>query len=108
MGAILEPTPAMTPWWGVEVRSVESAYVSTPNYVRASNRLYLGDGEPTDEERSYAWRVDAPRYVVPGPPAAFAAALEQVAAHPAYTDWLRRSGQPASQAGAELGTAGWS
>ncbi|MEU1853927.1 hypothetical protein ABZ499_32890 [Streptomyces sp. NPDC019990] len=102
MGAILEATPAMSPWWAVEMRSVESAYVTTPKYVEASNRLHLGKGQPTDEERAWAWQVDSDRYTVPGPPAAFAAALEQISGHPAYADWRRRAEPSASDATAEL------
>lgn len=88
MGAIQEPTPAMSPWWGVEVRG-ESFYLTAGQFARPANRRYLGGDATTDAERATAWRVDGGILTAPGPATALLAALTQAIEHPAYKDWAR-------------------
>lgn len=101
MGAILEATEQMTPWYDVEVRR-ESAYVTATTYMRAYLRQRSGEGELTDEDRAAAWcPVDEHTVTAPGSAHALAAALSQITGHGAYREW-RDSGSHAGGAGAEL------
>ncbi|MEU7092985.1 hypothetical protein [Kitasatospora aureofaciens] len=103
MGACLEPTTAMTPWWNVEVRS-ESAYLNATVYNVAKIRERVGEGSATAEEIEASWVViDDETTAAPGTAAAFAAALDQILDHPrAYPDWLAEGGVPRTDAHAEL------
>ena len=101
MGACLEPTPDMEPWYNVEVRR-ESAYVSATTYIRAYYRQRSGEGDITPGEKAAAWRPVGERTVTaPGTAKALASALRQIAAHGAYREWLA-TGSHAGGAGAEL------
>lgn len=101
MGAVLEPRPAMTPWYSVEVRR-ESAYVTATTYLHAHYAQRAGEAEMTDADRAGAWLpVDERTTRAPGTPAALAAAMEQIADHPVYREW-RKDGSHAGDAGAEL------
>jgi len=102
MGAVLEPTTAMTPWYAVEVRR-ESAYVTAAMFIEGHLRQYVDEGDMTEDERAAAWfAVGKTTTAAPGTPAALAAALTQITDHPSYGRWLANGGQPAAQAGAEL------
>jgi len=89
MGALLEPTEAMLPWWGVEVRR-ESVYLVARGYSDA-----MPPEERTDEERAMAWYLDEDGLLTaPGPADALAAAVEQAVQHPSYARWVFKGGQP--------------
>ncbi|MFF5968217.1 hypothetical protein ACFY64_31740 [Streptomyces collinus] len=101
MGAILEATPTMEPWFNVEVRR-ESAYVTATTYIRAYYRQRSGEGDITAHEKDAAWRpVGEHEVVAPGTPKALASALRQITEHRAYREWLA-TGSHAGDAGAEL------
>ncbi|MFI9026339.1 hypothetical protein [Streptomyces sp. NPDC053560] len=87
MGAILEPSPAMSPWYSVEIRR-ESAYVGASVYENAAVRMVGGERDVTDEELAAAWRVvDEDTTLAPSPPAALAAALTQIVSTDTYRRW---------------------
>ncbi|MFE0765396.1 hypothetical protein [Streptomyces smyrnaeus] len=101
MGAVLEPTEQMTPWYAVEVRR-ESAYVTAAVYNEAHVRQIAGEGAETDEERAAAWHVvDEDTTLAPGTAGALEAALSQVTGHRAYRKWLE-TGSHAGGARAEV------
>ncbi|MFF8994050.1 hypothetical protein ACF09H_29800 [Streptomyces sp. NPDC014983] len=99
MGAVLDPTPDMAPWWAVESRT-ESAYLSATVYVPASLRHGTGAARrdvqpPTEEEHAGAWlAAGAWDTLAPGPVAALLAALDQVLTHPNYERWTAAGGTP--------------
>lgn len=99
MGAVLEPTQAMSPWHSVETRR-ESAYVGASIYERAVVRMVADRGDVTDEERAAAWHVvDEDTTLAPSPAGALAAALQQVVESDSYLRW-RDSGSHEGGAGA--------
>ncbi|WP_228994707.1 hypothetical protein [Streptomyces sp. DH8] len=102
MGACLEPTPAMAPWYNVEIRR-ESAYLTATTYIDAWYTMrYHGEGELTDEHRAAAWHLlDDHTLLAPGTPEALTAALRQITGHGAYQEWLT-GGSHTGGAGAEL------
>ncbi|MEU6628414.1 hypothetical protein ABZ905_08980 [Streptomyces parvus] len=101
MGACLEPTATMNPWYNVEVRR-ESAYLTATTYINAWYTMRAGEGELTDEHRAAAWHLlDDHTLTAPGTPEALTAALRQIAGHGAYEKWLT-GGNHAGGARAEL------
>ncbi|MFD6941335.1 hypothetical protein ACFWAP_34940 [Streptomyces goshikiensis] len=86
MGAVLEPRPAMEPWFNVEVRR-ESAYVTATTYILA--HYDQQDGKPmTDEGRAGAWQaIDEHTVGAPGTIEALVSALGQIMDHGAYKEW---------------------
>jgi hypothetical protein len=95
MGACLEPTPDMTPWYAVEMHT-GAADLTAAVYLRAQYRAKDGDGDLTDADHAAAWRTTGDRtFIAPGTPAALLATLDQIAGHPAYTRWLDSGGEPA-------------
>jgi hypothetical protein len=116
MGACLEPTPAMTPWYNVEV-SEGHAELTATSYLRGWYRIREAGGATdwreasayTEEERAAAWiTLDPATFATPAAPvAALLATLNQIAEHPAYDRWQKAGGQPTpSGARAELGSDG--
>ncbi|WP_030236874.1 hypothetical protein [Streptomyces sp. NRRL S-350] len=101
MGACLDPTPAMTPWWNIEMRG-ESAYLYATVYNAATSRERFEEGVATPEELDASWViVDAERTQVPGTPEAFIAMLDQILGHPGYPRWIAEGGEPRTTARAE-------
>ncbi|WP_433856695.1 hypothetical protein [Streptomyces kronopolitis] len=102
MGAVLEPTKAMKPWYDVEVRR-ESAYVTASVYNRGSIRMLLDEGKLTDEHKAAAWHIaDDFTTIAPSPPQALVAALEQIVEHPNYEKWRQEAASHEGGAGVQL------
>ncbi|MCX5326318.1 hypothetical protein [Streptomyces sp. NBC_00120] len=102
MGAVLEPTAAMKPWYDVEVRR-ESAYVTASLYNRGSISALLGEGELTDEHKAAAWHIaDDVTTIAPSPVQPLVAALEQIVEHPNYEKWRQEAAIHEGSAGVQL------
>ncbi|MEU8870475.1 hypothetical protein AB0D24_04780 [Streptomyces javensis] len=102
MGAVLEPTEAMKPWYDVEVRR-ESAYVTASVYNEGSIRTLLDEGELTDEHKAAAWHIaDDVTTIAPSPPQPLVAALEQIVEHPSYEKWRQGAAPHEGGAGVQL------
>ncbi|WP_432001592.1 hypothetical protein [Streptomyces sioyaensis] len=102
MGAVLEPTKAMKPWYDVEVRR-ESAYVTASVYNGASIRTLLEEGELTDQHKVAAWHIaDDVTTIAPSPAQPLLAALEQIVEHPNYEKWRQGAASHEGGAGVQL------
>ncbi|MBT2490619.1 hypothetical protein J7E96_19290 [Streptomyces sp. ISL-96] len=105
MGACLNPTADMRPWFNVEVSGGHAELTAT-TYLHGWYRIREeSDGDLTDEqlataytdeERSAAWITYASdTFATPAAPlSAFLATLRQIADHPAYGRWKQEGGQP--------------
>lgn len=100
MGACLEPTKAMRPWYNVEI-SGDHAELGAPIYIVAGYRVHpeerAGNGTHyTDEEHAGAWRSISPATVATpvAPVSAILATLDQILKHPDYKRWVKAGGRP--------------
>lgn len=80
MGAILEPTQAMLPWWGVEVRR-ESIYLTAREYSDWQSH------ERSSSVRAMAFRMVDGVLAAPGPATALLSAFDQALKNQGYKLW---------------------
>lgn len=95
MGVCLQPTPAMEPWYNVELSSSHAELIAT-GYRLAWYRLQEEDqNDYTDEERAAAWITLGPAtFLTPAAPlTALLAALNQIVEHPGYAEWQAIDGK---------------